>query len=61
MKGLNCQSEELVFLLRACNQYQVAVGAGEQGQALANALLSAQVGASTKLRKAGFKQKALRS
>ena len=56
--GLNRQSEELVFLLRACNQYQVAIGAGEQGQALANALLSAQVGASTRLRKAGFKQKA---
>ncbi|CAE7205713.1 unnamed protein product [Symbiodinium sp. CCMP2592] len=49
MKGLNRTSEELVFLLRACNQYQVTVGAGEQGQALANALLSAQVGASTKL------------
>ena len=57
LKGLNRQSEELVFLLRACNQYQVTIGAGEQGQALANALLSAQVGASTKLRKAGFKQK----
>ena len=57
LKGLNRQSEELVFLLRACNQYQVTVGAGEQGQALANALLSAQVGASTRLRKAGFKQK----
>ena len=37
LKGLNRQSEELVFLLRACNQYQVTVGAGEQGQALANA------------------------
>ena len=57
VKGLNRTSEELVFLLRACNQYHVVVGAGEQGQALANALLSAQVGASTKLRKAGFKQK----
>ena len=57
LKGLNRQAEELVFLLRACNQYQVTIGAGEQGQALANALLSAQVGASTKLRKAGFKQK----
>ena len=57
IKGLNRTSEELVFLLRACNQYQVTIGAGEQGQALANALLSAQVGASTKLRKAGFKQK----
>ncbi|CAE6959396.1 unnamed protein product [Symbiodinium sp. CCMP2592] len=57
IKGLNRTSEELVFLLRACNQYQVTVGAGEQGQALANALLSAQVGASTKLRRAGFKQK----
>ena len=48
LKGLNGQSEEMVFLLRACNQYQVTVGAGEQGQALANALLSAQIGASTK-------------
>ena len=57
LKGLNRQSEELVFLLRACNQYTVTVGAGEQGQALANALLSAQIGASTKLRRAGFKQK----
>ena len=44
-------------MLRACNQYQVTVGAGEQGQAWANALLSAQVGASTKLRRARFKQK----
>ena len=57
LKGLNRHSEELVFLLWACNQYQVVVGAGEEGQALANALLSAQVGASTNLRKAGFKQK----
>ena len=57
LKGLNRTSEELVFLLRACNQYQVTIGAGEQGQALANALLSAQVGASTRLRRAGFKQK----
>ena len=51
------KGEELVFLLRACNQYQVTVGAGEQGQAWANALLSAQVGATTKLRRARFKQK----
>ena len=57
VKGINRQSEELVFLLRACNQYQVVIGAGEQGQALANALIAAQAGASTKLRKAGFKQK----
>ena len=57
LKGLGRQSEELVFLVRACNQYAVVVGAGEQGQSLANALLSAQVGAATKLRKAGFKQK----
>ena len=49
LKGLNRTSEELVFLLRAWS--------GEQGQALANALLSAQVGASTRLRRAGFKQK----
>ena len=33
------------------------MGDGEQGQALANALISAQVRPSTKLRKAGFKQK----
>ena len=57
IRGLNKQSEELVFLLRACGQYQVRVGAEEHGQALANSLLSAQVGASTKLRAAGFRQR----
>ena len=48
-------SEELVFLLRACGQY--TVGAGEHEAGLASALLSAQAGASTKLRAAGFRQK----
>eukprot|EP00435_Cladocopium_sp_Y103_P012460 s1027_g3.t1 len=57
IKGLNRQSEELVFLMRACGQYNVQVGGGEHGQALANSLLAAQVGASTKLRSAGFRQK----
>ena len=50
-------SEELVFLLRACGQYTVEVGAGEHGAGLATAFLSAQAGASTKLRAAGFRQK----
>ena len=57
MKGLTRASEELVYLLRACGQYTVKVGDGELGSGLANALLSAQVGASTKLRNAGFRQK----
>ena len=57
LKGLNRQSEELVYLMRACGQYDVKVGAGEHGQGLANALLAAQVGASTRLRTAGFRQK----
>ena len=57
IRGLNRQSEELVFLMRACGQYSVQVGAGEHGQALANSLLAAQVGASTKLRAAGFRQR----
>eukprot|EP00435_Cladocopium_sp_Y103_P027489 s2990_g6.t1 len=57
LKGLNRQSEELVFLMRACGQYNIQVGAGEHGQSLANSLLAAQVGASTKLRSAGFRQK----
>ena len=57
LKGLNRQSEELVFLMRACGQYDVKVGPEEHGQGLANALLAAQVGASTKLRLAGFRQK----
>ena len=57
LKGLGKQSEELVFLMRACGQYSIKVGEGEHGQALANSLLAAQVGASTKLRNAGFRQK----
>ena len=57
LKGLGRQAEEIVFIIRACGQYQVGLGAGEHGQALANALLAAQVGSSTKLRQAGFKQK----
>ena len=57
LKGLGRQAEEIVFVIRACGQYNVGLGAGEHGQALANALLAAQVGSSTKLRQAGFKQK----
>eukprot|EP00435_Cladocopium_sp_Y103_P076069 s50_g75.t1 len=57
VKGLGRQAEEMVFLLRACGQYQVGLGADEYGQALANTLLAAQVGASTRLRTAGFRQK----
>ena len=57
VRALNRTSEELVYLLRACGQYTVEVGAGEHGQGLAQALLSAQAGASTRLREAGFRQK----
>ena len=57
MKALGRTSEELVFLLRACGQYTVEVGGNEYGANLANALMSAQAGASTKLRNAGFRQK----
>ena len=57
VKGLGRQAEELVFLMRACGQYDVKVGEGEHGQALANGLLAAQVGSATKLRSAGFRQK----
>ena len=57
LKGLGKQAEEIVFLMRACGQYDVQLGQGEHGQALANTLLAAQVGASTKLRNAGFRQK----
>ena len=57
MRSLQKTSEELVYLLRACGQYTVEVGAEEYGSNLANALLSAQAGASTKLRSAGFRQK----
>ena len=45
LKGLGRQAEELVFLMRACGQYDVKLGEGEHGQALANGLLAAQVGA----------------
>lgn len=57
LKGLGKGAEELVFLMRACGQYQIRLGEGEHGQALANALVAAQVGASSKLRAAGFRQK----
>ena len=57
MKSLGKTSEELVFLLRACGQYTVEIGEGEYGANLAQALLSAQASASTKLRGAGFRQK----
>jgi len=57
MKALGKMSEELVFLLRACGQYTVEIGDGEYGSNLAQALLSAQASASTKLRSAGFRQK----
>mgnify|MGYP007105117550 CR=1 FL=1 len=57
MRSLGKQSEELVFLLRACGQYTVEVGANEYGTGLAQALLTAQAGASTRLRNAGFRQK----
>ena len=57
IKGLGRQAEELVFLMRACRQYDVKVGEGEHGQALANGLIAAQVGAATKLRSAGFRQR----
>ncbi|CAL1141284.1 unnamed protein product [Cladocopium goreaui] len=57
LKGLGRQSEELVFLMRACGQYDVKVGENEHGQALANGLLAAQVGSATRLRSSGFRQK----
>ena len=57
LRSLGKGAEELVFLLRACGQYQVRLGEGEHGQALANALVAAQVRASSKLRAAGFRQK----
>lgn len=57
MKSLGRVSEELVYLLRACGQYTVEIGDGEYGANLAQALLSAQASASTKLRGAGFRQK----
>ena len=57
VKGLNRLSEEMVFVMRACDQYQVAVCPGEVGASLAQALLAAQVGAATKLRAMGFRQR----
>ena len=57
VKSLGRTAEELVFLLRACGQYTVEVGENEYGANLANALITAQAGASTKLRNAGFRQK----
>ena len=57
LKGLGRTHEEIVFLIRACGQYEVVLGGGDHGQALANSLIAAQVGASTRLRQAGFKQK----
>ena len=47
VKSLGRTSKELVYLLRACEQYTVQVGGGEYGAALASALLAAQAGAST--------------
>ena len=46
-----------MFLLRACDQYDVRICAGEVGSALANAMMAAQMGASTKLRTMGFRQR----
>lgn len=57
LKGLSRLSEEMVFIMRACDQYHVAVCPGEVGTALANALIASQVGASTKLRALGFRQR----
>ena len=57
LKSLGKTSEELVFLLRGCGQYTVQVGNEEYGAPLAQALLAAQAGSSTKLRSAGFRQK----
>ena len=57
IKGLTRLSEEMVYLIRACDEYQVTVCPGEVGVALANSLLAAQVGAATKLRAMGFRQK----
>ena len=57
VKSLGRASEELVYLMRACGQYTVEVGENEYGASLANALMAAQAGASTRLRNAGFRQK----
>eukprot|EP00434_Breviolum_minutum_P012254 symbB.v1.2.010803.t1/scaffold712.1/size170421/2 len=57
MKGLGKQTEELVFLMRACGQYDVKLCPGEHGQSLAQGLVSAQHGAATKLRNLGCRQK----
>ena len=57
LKGLSRLSEKMVFIMRACDQYHVAICPGEVGTALANALIASQVGASTKLRALGFRQR----
>lgn len=57
LKGLGKQSEELVFMMRACGQYDVKLCPNEYGQSLAQGLLSAQHGAATKLRNLGCRQK----
>lgn len=57
MKGLGKQPEELVFLMRACGQYDVRLCPGEHGQSLAQGLMAAQHGAATKLRNLGCRQK----
>ena len=57
LKGLGKQSEELVFLMRACGQYEVKLCPNEYGQSLAQGLLSAQHGAATRLRNLGCRQK----
>ena len=57
VKGINRLSEEMVYIMRACDQYNVAVCPGEVGGALANALMAAQIGAATKLRAMGFRQR----
>lgn len=57
LKGLAKLSEELVFLMRACGQYDVKLCPNEYGQSLAQGLLSAQHGAATRLRNLGCRQK----
>jgi hypothetical protein len=57
MKGLSRRCEERVFLLRACEQYDVKIGAGEYGKVLVEFLKKAQLGSSTTLRRMGFRQR----
>lgn len=57
LKGLSKLSEEMVYVMRACDQYQVSICLGEVGGALGSALMAAQVGAATKLRAMGFRQR----